>query len=255
MSLESLLQHIIFSEHQAEESRRLMREVRLDISRCREKIWKAMEKLNEEKIILEAKVQQLSEKSFLLQLLKIHENALERQCSQITNQRNMLLQTFDSTKKKITEEEEKFTKEITDFNKEYEIIKKREFLMKENVKIEISDLEIQANILKSEMKSMEHDCSQLNKFHKQKSELLQELFILQGKLKVFEDKKNEAICTTKYLEAEKLKTSEKPQNDPECLRLKKELDLYKEDDMQSVYEALQTEIEFLELTLAQKDLQ
>ena len=40
------------------------------------------------------KVQQFSEKAFLLQLLKTHENALERQCDEITNQRNMLLQTF-----------------------------------------------------------------------------------------------------------------------------------------------------------------
>lgn len=34
----------------------------------------------------------------------------------------------------------------------------------------------------------------------------------------FEDKKKEAVCTTKYLEAEKIKISEKPQNDAECLR-------------------------------------
>ncbi|XP_054437738.1 coiled-coil domain-containing protein 172 [Pteronotus mesoamericanus] len=255
MSLESLFQHIIFSEHQAEESRRLMREVRSEINRCREKIKKATEELNEEKIKLESKVQQFSEKSFLLQLLKTHENALERQCSEITNQRNMLLQTFEATKKKAMEEEEKFIKEITDFNNEYEITKKRELLMKENVKIEISDLENQANILKREMKSMEHDSGHLNELQNQKSELMQQLFTLQRKLKVFEDKKNEAICTTKYLEAEKIKINEKPQNDAECLRLKKELELYKEDDMQSAYEALQTEIEFLELTLAQKDLQ
>lgn len=38
-----------------------------------------------------------------------------------------------------------------DFNNEYEITKKRELLMKENVKIEISDLENQANILKKGM--------------------------------------------------------------------------------------------------------
>ncbi|XP_055098745.1 coiled-coil domain-containing protein 172 isoform X3 [Symphalangus syndactylus] len=216
MSLESLFQHIIFTEHQAEESRRLMREVRSEITRCREKIKKATEKLNEEKIKLDSK---------------------------------------EAIKKQMIEEEDKFIKEITDFNNEYEITKKRELLMKENVKIEISDLEKQANILKSEMKSMEHDSSQLNELQKQKSELIQELFALQRKLKVFEDEENESICTTKYLEAEKIKISEKPQNDAECLRLKKELELYKEDDMESVYEALQTEIEFLELTLAQKDLQ
>ncbi|XP_028709183.1 coiled-coil domain-containing protein 172 isoform X2 [Macaca thibetana thibetana] len=243
MSLESLFQHIIFTEHQAEESRRLMREVRSEITRCREKIKKATEELNEEKIKLESK------------LLKTHENALEKQYSEITNHRNMLLQTFEAIKKQMIEEEDKFFKEITDFNNEYELTKKRELLMKENIKIEISDLENQANTLKSEMKSMEHDSSQLNELQKQKSELIQELFTLQRKLKVFEDEKNESICTTKYLEAEKIKINEKPQNDAECLRLKKELELYKEDDMESVYEALQTEIEFLELTLAQKYLQ
>uniref|UniRef100_A0A8C3YPD5 Coiled-coil domain-containing protein 172 n=1 Tax=Catagonus wagneri TaxID=51154 RepID=A0A8C3YPD5_9CETA len=255
MSLDSLFQHIIFSEHRAEESRRLMREVRSEINKCREKIKKAAEELNEEKIKLESKVQQFSEKAFLLQLLKTHENALKRQCSEITNERNMLLQAFEATKRKVTEEEEKFIKEITDFNNEYDITKKRELLIKENVKIEISDLESQANILKREMKSMEDDSDQLNELQKQKSELLQELLTLQRKLEEFEDKKNEAVCTTKNLEAEKIKITEKPQNDPECLRLKKELELYKEDDMQSVYDALQTEIEFLELTLAQKDLQ
>ncbi|XP_035125102.1 coiled-coil domain-containing protein 172 isoform X2 [Callithrix jacchus] len=243
MSLESLFQHIIFTEHQAEESRRLMREVRLEITRCREKIEKATEKLNEEKIELESK------------LLKTRENALEKQYSEITNQRNMLLQTFEGIRKQMIEEQDRFIKEITDFNNEYEITKKRELLMKENVKIEISNLENQANTLKSEMKSMEHDSSQLNELQKQKNELIEELFTLQRKLKVFEDEENESICTTKYLEAEKIKISEKPQNDEECLRLKKELELYKEDDMESVYEALKTEIEFLELTLAQKDLQ
>ncbi|KAM8911676.1 coiled-coil domain-containing protein 172 isoform 2-T2 [Lycaon pictus] len=225
MSLESLFQHIIFSEHQAEESRRLIREVRSEINRCREEIQKATELLNEEKIKLELK---------------------------------------EAAKKKVTEEEEKFIKEITDFNNEYEVTKKRELWIKENVKIEISDLENQTNILKREMKSMEHDSGQLSELQKQKSELEQELLTMQRKLKdckhflnclVFEDKKNEAICTTKYLEAEKVKINEKPQSDAECLRLKKELQLYKEDDMQSACEALQTEIEILELTLAQKDLQ
>ncbi|XP_044096533.1 coiled-coil domain-containing protein 172 [Neovison vison] len=255
MSLESLFRHIIFSEHQAEEGRRVIREVRSEINRCREEVKRAAELLNEEKAKLESKVQQFSEKAFLLQLWKIHENALERQCSEITNQRNMLLQTFGATKKKVTEEEEKFIKEIADFNNEYEVTKKRKLLMKENVKIEISALENQANILKREIKSMDHDSGQLCELQKQKSEVVQELLTVQRKLKVFEDKKIEAICTTKYLEAEKAKINEKPQNDAECLRLKKELELYKEDDMQSAWEALQTEIEVLELTLAQKDLQ
>ncbi|CAO2585945.1 Coiled-coil domain-containing protein 172 [Lemmus lemmus] len=246
MSLESLFEHIIFTEHQAEESRRALREVRSEITRCRERIKKATEDLNEEKVKLESKVQQFSEKSFLLELLKTHENALERQHSEIMNQRDTLLQAFEATKKKTTEEEEKFIKEITDFNDEYEITKKKDILMRENIKMEIADLEKQANVLRGEMKSMECNSGQLQELQKQKSQLLKELFALQKKLKVLKDEETEVIYTTKYLEAEKLKVKEKPQHDAECLRLKQELDLYNEDEMESICKALQTEIEFLE---------
>ncbi|XP_006831553.1 PREDICTED: coiled-coil domain-containing protein 172 [Chrysochloris asiatica] len=207
MSLESLFQHILFTEHQAEENRRLMREVRSEAVSCRGQIQKASQQLKEEKLQLDAKVQQFSEKSFLLQLLKTHENALERQCSEIMNQRSMFLQTFEATKKKAEDEEEKFIKEITDFNNKYEITKNRELLMKENIKIEVSDLENQANILQ------------------------------------------------KALISQKIQNLEKDEDHWKCLQLKKELKLYEEDDMESIYEALQTEIEALELTLAQKELQ
>ncbi|XP_035293153.1 coiled-coil domain-containing protein 172 isoform X1 [Cricetulus griseus] len=229
--------------------------VRSEITRCRGKIKKATEDLKEEKLKLESKVQQFSEKSFLLKILKTHENALERQCSEITNQRDTLLQAFEDTKKKVTEEEEKFIKEITDFNDEYEITKKRDIVRQENIKKEISDLEKQANVLRGEMKSMECSSGHLQELQKQKSQLLQELFTLQEKLKVLKDEEIEAIYTTKYLEAEKTKVKEKPQHDAECLRLKQELDLYNEDEMESAWKELQAETEFLELTLAQKGLQ
>ncbi|XP_051002927.1 coiled-coil domain-containing protein 172 [Acomys russatus] len=245
MSLESLLQHILFTGHQAEESRRAMREVRAEITRCRGRIKKAAEDLNEEKLTLESKVQQFSEKSFLLELLKTRENALERQCSEVMNQRDTLLQAFEATKKKATEEEEKFIKEITDFNDNYELIKKRDILMNEDIKMEIADLENQANVLRGEMKSMECNSGQLQELQKLKSELLQELFTLQKKLKVLEDEETEAVCTTKYLQEEKTKVKEKPQHDAECLRLKRELDLYQEEDMESACRALQTEVECL----------
>ncbi|XP_051055978.1 coiled-coil domain-containing protein 172 [Phodopus roborovskii] len=255
MSLESLFQQILFTEQQAEESRRALRGVRSDLSRCRERMTEAAEKLRREKMKLEAKVQQFSEKSFLLKLLKTHENALERQCSEIMNQRDTLLQAFEATKKRVTAEEEKFIKEITDFNDEYEIAKKRDILMKEDMKMEIADLEKQANVLRGEMKSMECDNGHLQELQRQKSQLLQELFTLQKKLKVLKDEETEAICNTKYLEAEKIKVKEKPQHDAECLRLKQELELYNEDEMENTWKVLQAETQFLESTLAQKGLQ
>uniref|UniRef100_A0A8C3H646 Coiled-coil domain-containing protein 172 n=1 Tax=Chrysemys picta bellii TaxID=8478 RepID=A0A8C3H646_CHRPI len=121
----------------------------------------------------------------------------------------------------------------------------RELLIRKKAKTEICDLETKANILKNEMESMERENVQLNALQLQKNELKQDLFTLQKQLREAED-------ITKCLEAEKVKVSEKPQTDIECLRIKKELEIYKEDDLENVCEALQTEIEFLQMTITQK---
>uniref|UniRef100_A0A8C0G178 Coiled-coil domain-containing protein 172 n=1 Tax=Chelonoidis abingdonii TaxID=106734 RepID=A0A8C0G178_CHEAB len=205
MSLDSLFQQILLTEQQAEEKRRLMHQVKLDINRSREKIKQITEELNEAKIKLETK---------------------------------------SDTKRKMIEEEENFIKEITDFNNEYGLTCNRELLIRKKAKTEILDLETKANILKNEMESMERENAQLNALQLQKHELKQDLFTLQSKLK---EQLREAEDITKCLEAEKVKASEKPQTDIECLRIKKELDIYKDDDLENVCEALQTEIEFLQM--------
>uniref|UniRef100_A0A8C8SD86 Coiled-coil domain-containing protein 172 n=1 Tax=Pelusios castaneus TaxID=367368 RepID=A0A8C8SD86_9SAUR len=153
------------------------------------------------------------------------------------------------TKMKMTEEEDNFIKEITDFNNEYGLTCNRERLIKKKAKTEICDLENKANILKNEMESMERENVQLNALQLQKNELKQDLFTLQSKLKVTppDEQLREAEDLTKCLKAEKVKISEKPQTDTECLRVKKELEIYREDDLENVYEVLQTEIEFLQM--------
>uniref|UniRef100_A0A8C3MZT8 Coiled-coil domain-containing protein 172 n=1 Tax=Geospiza parvula TaxID=87175 RepID=A0A8C3MZT8_GEOPR len=144
---------------------------------------------------------------------------------------------------KITEEEDNFTREITEFNNEYGLTSNRDLLIKKKVKTEINDLENEAVLLKNEMESMEHKNVQLNALQLQKNELKQDLFTLQSELKVI----REAERTTKDLEAEKVQVTEKPQTDPECLRLKKELEKCKDDSWESVCETLQTEIEILQM--------
>ncbi|CAM5129876.1 unnamed protein product [Eretmochelys imbricata] len=252
MSLDSLFQQILLTEQQAEEKRRLMHQVKLDINRSHEKIKQTTEELNEAKIKLETKVQQLSEKLFYLQLLKKREDILEKKKVELMNQRSIFLKIFSDTKRKMIEEEENFIKEITDFNNEYGLTCNRELLIRKKVKTEICDLETKANILKNEMESMEHENVQLNALQLQKNELKQDLFTLQSKLKDTKEQLQEAEDITKCLEAEKVKVSEKPQTDIECLRIKKELEIYKEDDLENVCEALQTEIEFLQMKLSQK---
>uniref|UniRef100_A0A8D0G5X4 Coiled-coil domain-containing protein 172 n=1 Tax=Sphenodon punctatus TaxID=8508 RepID=A0A8D0G5X4_SPHPU len=104
------------------------------------------------------------------------------------------------------------------------------------------------------MESLGYENVQLNALQLQKNELKQNLFTLQNKLKDVEGQLREAKDITKGLEAEKVKVSEKPQTDAECLRLKKKLEMYKDDEMENVCEALQADIEFLQMKLSQERL-
>uniref|UniRef100_A0A8D0G440 Coiled-coil domain-containing protein 172 n=1 Tax=Sphenodon punctatus TaxID=8508 RepID=A0A8D0G440_SPHPU len=172
------------------------------------------------------------------------QDSFERQKADLINQKSILLKNFVYTKRKMTEEEDKFIKEITGFNDEYGLTSNRQLLIKKRVKTELCDLEGKANILKNEMESLGYENVQLNALQLQKNELKQNLFTLQNKLK---GQLREAKDITKGLEAEKVKVSEKPQTDAECLRLKKKLEMYKDDEMENVCEALQADIEFLQM--------
>uniref|UniRef100_A0A8C0BD72 Coiled-coil domain-containing protein 172 n=1 Tax=Buteo japonicus TaxID=224669 RepID=A0A8C0BD72_9AVES len=151
----------------------------------------------------------------------------------------------DKKKRKMTEEEDNFAREVTEFNNEYGLTSNRDLLIKKKVKTELNDLENEAVLLKNEMESMEHKNVQLNALQLQKNELKQDLFTLQSELKGVLD--NHAERMTKDLEAEKVQVIEKPQTDPECLRLKKELENCRNDDWESICETLRTEIEILQM--------
>ncbi|NWS55300.1 CC172 protein, partial [Chunga burmeisteri] len=193
------------------------------------------------------KVQRLSEKQFYLEILKKREDSLEKQKADLINEKSSLLKIFVYAKRKMTEEEDNFTREITEFNNEYGLASNRDLLIKKKVKTEINDLENEAALLKNEMKSMEHKNVQLNALQLQKNELKQDLFTLQRKLKDLEEVIREAERVTKDLEVKKVQVTEKPQTDPECLRLKKELENCKDDDWESICETLRTEIEILQM--------
>ncbi|NXY45422.1 CC172 protein, partial [Ceuthmochares aereus] len=193
------------------------------------------------------KVQHLSEKQFYFEILKKHEDSLEKQKDELINQKKGLLKIWVYTKKKVTEEQDNFIREVTDFNNEYGLTSNRELLIKKKVKTEISDLENEAALLKNEMESMENKNVQLNTLQLQKNELKQYLFTLKNELKDLEKVITEAERITKDLEAEKVQVTERPQTDPECLRLKKELENCKDDDWESICETLRTEIEILQM--------
>ncbi|XP_042312137.1 coiled-coil domain-containing protein 172 [Sceloporus undulatus] len=252
MSLDSLFQQILLTEQKAEEKRRHLHQVKQEIALGHEKAKQLRQQLDEAKSKLEDEVQLLSEKFFHLEILKKREESLEKQKAELLCQKSILLETFMEIKRKNATEDDKFLKELTDFNNEYALTSNREILIKKRIQAEICELEEKENVLRNEIESMEHKNAQLKMFQLQKNELKEDLFTLQKKLKGFENEIREAKCTTKYLEMEKNQISEKPQTDPECVRLKKELETYKENEMENVCAALQMEIEFLQMKLLPK---
>ncbi|XP_030060653.1 coiled-coil domain-containing protein 172 [Microcaecilia unicolor] len=252
MSLNTLLQHIVVSEQQAQEFRRDRLRIKSETNSCLEKIKQTREDMNEAKQKLESKVQQFSERLFTLMLLRKREDHLEKQTSKLMKERNEFLEIFEHTKKTANEEQKKFMREVSEFNDEYGLTNTRSLLIEKKLRTEIFTLEKEANILKEEMELMENENVHLNALNLQKNALMQELLELKKNLNDVEDKLNKAISITKSLEAERDTLIQKPQLDPECLRLKKELELYKEDDMENVREALRIEIDFLQMKLLQK---
>ncbi|NWV31382.1 CC172 protein, partial [Grantiella picta] len=247
MNLNALFQQIQFTEKQAREKRNFIQQAKWDINRSYEKINQMKEELSAAKINLETKIQHLSAKQLQLEILKKREDSLEKQKAELINQRTSLLKMLVYAKRKIAEEEDNFIREVTEFNNEYGLTSNRELLIKKKVKTEINDLDNEAALLKTEIESMEHKNVQLNALQLQKNELKQDLFTLQSELKDLEKVIREAERMTKYLEAEKVQVTEKPQTDPECLRLKSELKKCKDDSWESVCETLQAEIEILQM--------
>ncbi|KFP71609.1 Coiled-coil domain-containing protein 172, partial [Acanthisitta chloris] len=247
MNLDALFQQIQFTEKQAREKRHFIQQAKCDINRSYEKINQRKEELSAAKMELETKAQHLSEKQFCLEMLKKREDSLEKQKAELINQKSNLLKILVDAKRKMTEEEDNFIRELTEFNNEYGLTSNRDLLIKKKAKTELNDLENEAALLKNEMESMEHKNVQLKALQLQKNELTQDLLTLQSELKDLEKAIREAERMTEDLEAEKVQVTEKPQTDPECLRLKKELEKSKDDSWESICETLQTEIEILQM--------
>ncbi|XP_058881990.1 coiled-coil domain-containing protein 172 [Acipenser ruthenus] len=255
MSLNSLFQHILLTEQQATEKNRLLQEVKAEINRCQDKVKASSEEFSCAKSKLEEKIQDLSEMLLQLELLKKRQDGIEKLKSDVLRQQSNLLATLEEIKKKTSEEQDKFIREITNFNHEYNLMSSREVLVESRAKSEIWTLEKEIDALNREMVSMEQKNIRLNAIQTEKKNLKKQLVELEDQIKDLEREMSEAIAITKCLQAEKIEIGQKPQTDLEFLRLKKELEAFKDGELESVREALRTEIQFLQMKVSQKGLQ
>ncbi|XP_007907352.1 coiled-coil domain-containing protein 172 isoform X4 [Callorhinchus milii] len=217
MSLDNLFEEILATEQKVLERRQFLQGVKSEMIRCNEKLREVKEELCANRMTLELKKQEFSEKKFHLELLKKREESLKKQREEITRENNIYLEALKEKKRKYTEEREKFVSEISEFNTEYDLLSNRAIVIEIKAKTKICDLEAEARCLESD----------------------------------FKDELAAAFSHTQTQEAEKAQICQKPQTDHEFLRLKNELEMHREDDLESVCEALRTEIQFLQLKLSQ----
>uniref|UniRef100_W5N5N8 Coiled-coil domain-containing protein 172 n=1 Tax=Lepisosteus oculatus TaxID=7918 RepID=W5N5N8_LEPOC len=255
MSLDSLFHHILLSEQEAEEKRRRLLEVKAEIDWYQEKHKTLMEELECAKMKVEEKTRILSETALQCGLLRMHKEATEKQKADLSKQKHNLIESLGEIRQKCSEEQEKFMKEIMAFNDDYSLLTDREAIMESRTKAEILKLEEEETFLIKEMECMEQKNIQLNALQSEKSSLQLQMVELEDKTKVLEKNLNEAITFTETLKAEKLKIHQKPETDDFCLKLQRELKFYKEQNLESVREALCSEIHFLQMKLAQKGIQ
>uniref|UniRef100_A0A674MTY1 Coiled-coil domain-containing protein 172 n=1 Tax=Takifugu rubripes TaxID=31033 RepID=A0A674MTY1_TAKRU len=193
MSLNTLIEQILLSEQQLHEQTEQIKEVEVAIIRCKEKMKTAAELYSKNSVELDKKAQHLLAVKLQHDGLKESHNQMLNQIEELLNQTRHLCEHLAKIKKQSKDEETQFLQEISRFNNKFSLLGDKEAGFPNRTQTAIQELE-------REEESIHADLDQ---------------------------KLNEAKAVTESLRAERLLISQKPLTDSTCLRLRKELDVYK----------------------------
>ncbi|XP_066457896.1 coiled-coil domain-containing protein 172 [Eleutherodactylus coqui] len=251
MSVDSLYQQVVLSQQRAQERRRVLQGVRTEVTRCQERIPEVAEKLQAARTAEERTAASLLEKALERDLAKKRLDGLEVQKKELLGVNQDLRCKLQEVKEATAAEEEKFMKEVQDYNNNYGLTVNRKELLRISAKTESQRLEEEAKVLGQDIEALSGENIYLNALHRQRNAIRRELSDFQETLQGLDKEICAAVGITKSLEAEKLAVSQKPQSDAECQRLKKELESYREENMERAYEALRTEVDLLQQKLSE----
>ncbi|CAL8298313.1 unnamed protein product [Merluccius merluccius] len=182
-------------------------------------------------------------------LMKKQEQQTERQLKELLRQQGHLKEHLDQIRTEATEEQEKFLEEIRRFNSSFSLSGNREAVSGSQTQAEILNLQKEVDSIYKEMELENQKNGRMNSMLEENKALMLELKELENANKDLDRQIMEAKAVTESLRAESMMVSLKPQTDSTCLRLKKELELHKEGDLELVREALSSEIHFLQSKL------
>ncbi|KAF3707951.1 Coiled-coil domain-containing protein 172 [Channa argus] len=215
MSLDALFQQILLTEQQMTERTQRFKQVKVALIRWKEKLKSAAEKYEKTTTEIDQKAQQLSVMRLQHDLMKKCEDQMLKQIEEILCQKSNLREHLIKKESVSKDEEQNFLQEISRFNDEFSLQDDRETVFDSQMHTEILDLEREVESL---YKDLDRQLS-------------------------------EAEAMTDSLKAEILFVSQKPFTDSTCVRLRKELELHKEGELELLRETLSSEIQFLQSKL------
>ncbi|KAL7383676.1 hypothetical protein ABVT39_015722 [Epinephelus coioides] len=178
-------------------------------------------------------------------LMKKCEDQMLKQIEELLCQNSQLRERLAKIKWECTEEEKNFLQEISRFNSDFSLRGNRGVVFESQTHTEILDLEREVDSLYKEMELMSRRNSHMSAVQQEKRALQLQLQGLENIQKELDQQLIEAEAVTESLRAENLFVSQKPRTDSTCLRLRKELEMHKEGELEFLREVLSSEIQLL----------
>lgn len=254
MSLDSLFEQILLTEQQVSENTKQLHEVKAAIKSAQDKISSSSEQLEKARLELDEKAQLLSEASLQVDLMTKQRDQLEKQKEELLGLQTELKDNLDKLKRETCDEREKFLKEMITFNSEFNLVSNRNAVLHSQTRSKIQSLELEAEALHKELNLMKEKHTLWSSMEAEKRSLEAELEDIKSQLTDTERDLREAVVLTENLKAERHLVRQKPLTDSTCIRLKKELEFYKEDELELLRETLSSEIRSLRQKLSQKGI-
>ncbi|XP_024916855.1 coiled-coil domain-containing protein 172 isoform X2 [Cynoglossus semilaevis] len=249
MSLDKLYQQILLTEQQLAEQTHKLKEVKVEIIKCNKNITDTTDKYEKTKAELHNKVEHLAVKRMHHDLKKKQEDQLLKQVEELLCQKNHLGNQLVKIKTESKEEEKSFFQEISRFNSDFSLQQNRETDIERQTRSEMLELEQEEESLNKEMELMRCGSSRMSLLLEEKRVLQLELQALENRQKDLDRQLSMSESMTQSLTAENLFVSQKPLTDTTCLRLRSELEVYKNGDLEILQDALSSEIQLMQSKL------
>ncbi|XP_024152470.1 coiled-coil domain-containing protein 172 isoform X1 [Oryzias melastigma] len=275
MSLDSLFQQVLLTEQQQSEQIQKLKDVKVSIIKCNEKIKNATEKYENIKEELNKKAPRLCILRLQCDLMRKTEDLMLKHIEELSCQRNHLGESLAKIRRESKEEEEHFLQEISGFNRDFSLQGNKVTLLESQTRSELQLLQREEEALHKEMEAMTAENDHMRAAAEEKNALLLDLEVVKNTERVsawllilppfafppsavssFSDldgRLKEAKLTTESLKLESQFVSQKHLTDSTCVRLRKELEMYKEEELEqlNLKDALNSEIQFCQSRLDQ----